>query len=253
MHEPRALVVEDDTTTRLLIEGRLRAIGFAVTGVADGAAALRVLQTGTFALLVTDLMLGELDGVAVLQAARALEPELRVIVLTARATLASAIAAVNSGASAYILKPAPQGELERHAVAALARRPLLPAPVPPAPRRIADTAPTAPYNTNESLIVGPLQIEPRRYHALLAGRPLQLSSGEFALLAYLARHADEVLAVPTIAQAVLGYPCSPQEARELIKARIHKLRQKLEADPATPRLIHCVRGAGYVLSAARQR
>lgn len=250
MHEPRALVVEDDTTTRLLIEGRLRAIGFAVTGVADGAAALRVLQTDAFALLVTDLMLGELDGVAVLQAARALDPELRVILLTARATLASAIAAVNSGASAYILKPASQGELERHAIAALARRSPS-APVPLAPRRIADAAPSARYQANESLSVGPLQIEPRRYHASLAGRPLQLSSGEFALLAYLARHADEVLAVPTIAQAVLGYPCSPQEARELIKARIHKLRQKLEADPATPRLIHCIRGAGYILSAAR--
>lgn len=254
MPEPRVLVVEDDTTTRLLIEARLRAIGFAVTGVDNGKAALCLLQRERFVLLVTDLVLDEFDGIALLQSARALDPELSVVVLTARATLESAVKAVNNGAAAYIFKPAASGELEQHAMAALARRgapqhhdQIL------RPRQIADVPTPAYRPQSETITVGPLQIELRRHSASLAGRPLQLSSGEFALLTYLARHEDEVLAISAIAQAILGYPCSPQEARELIKARIHKLRQKLEADPTAPRLVHCVRGAGYMLSAAGHR
>ncbi len=250
MLEPRALVVEEDAATRLLVENRLRAIGFAVTGVENGAAALRLLQSIAFTLLVTDLVLNEFDGVALLQAARALDPALSVIVLTARATLESAVKAINNGAVAYLLKPARAGELEHHAVTALARRNSPRYLADSQPRQIAEPAPVY-HHRGDTLTIGPLQIELRRHRASLAGRSLQLSSGDFALLSYLARHEDEVLGVPTIARAVLGYPCSPQEARDLIKVRIHKLRQKLEADPTAPRLIHCVRGAGYVLSATR--
>lgn len=252
MSDPRVLIVEADPTTRLMIETRLRAIGFAVTGVANGQAALYLLQRHPFVLLVTDLLLDEFDGIALLQAARALDPALSVMVLTARATLETAVKAINYGAAAYILKPAANGELERHAMAALARHN---APLNGAhrhQRHIADAAPTYRVHS-EILTIGPLQIALSRHSASLAGQPLNLSSGEFSLLTYLARHADEVIAIPTIAQAVLGYPCSPHEARELIKARIHKLRQKLEADPAMPRLVHCVRGAGYMLSAAASR
>jgi DNA-binding response OmpR family regulator len=253
MFEPRALVVEDDTTTRLLIEARLRAIGFAVSGTDNGKAALCLLQQQSFGLLVTDLVLDEFDGIALLQAARALDPELSVVVLTARATLESAVHALNYGAAAYIFKPASGGELEQHAMAALARRSTPQRREPPRPRYLADAPAPAYHSSGETLTVGPLQIEVRRYSASLAGRPLQLSPGEFALLTYLARHEDEVIAIPAIAQAVLGYPCSLQEARELIKARIHKLRQKLHADPSAPRLVHCVRGAGYMLSAVGHR
>lgn len=254
MLEPRALVVEHDASARVFIEARLRAVGFVVTGVDNGRAALQLLQRHQYILLVADLWLDEFDGIALLQSARALDPYLHVVLLTARATLDTALKALNGGAVGYLLKPLQNGELEQFAMTALARRttsrqfdygrPL---------RHLADTpAPT--YRTQgETLVVGPLQIELRRHSASLAGRPLHLSPGEFALLTYLARHEDEVIAIPAIAQEVLGYPCSVHEARELIKARIHKLRQKLESDPAAPRLVHCVRGAGYMLSAGNLR
>lgn len=244
-----ALLVEDDLPTRLIIEARLQAIGFAVTSVESGTAALRMLHVQRFDLLVTDLVLDDLDGVAILRTAMAIDPSLRVIILTARATLDSAINAVNSGAVAYILKPALHGELERHALAAVAKS--SPVRQQPTYQQLAESSAPAYTPVNNLLCIGPLQIEMRRHSASLNGRPITLTAGEFALLAYLANHADEVQPIPTIAKAIFDYPCSPQEARELIKARVHKLRQKLESEPGSFRMVHCVRGAGYVLSANR--
>ncbi|NTU79818.1 MAG: winged helix-turn-helix transcriptional regulator, partial [Chloroflexales bacterium] len=172
--------------------------------------------------------------------ARALDPDLEVIIT-------------------YPRKPAGRGELEERAAAALARRRArvereqalrqLCAQL----RRIAE--PAAPLylcggDSETHLRVGRLELDLLRRRATIDRRAVPLSGSEFDLLLYMARRDNQVLSAKELARAVLHYPCaSLAEARELIKVRIHRLRQKIEVDPRTPGLIVSVRGAGYMLNA----
>jgi DNA-binding response OmpR family regulator len=263
MDEPRVLVVEDEIITRQLVEAYLTQAGFRVSAVSSGEAALARLGGGVFDVVVTDLSLSGIDGIAVMAAARAANPDSEVIVLTGAATLESAIAAIQHGAFAYIRKPARPGELEQAVRAALARRRERQAQATIMDQlgklaRLAETR-AEPYSTmratpsaeSELLRVGGLAIDTQRYLVTRDSLALQLSPGEFALLAYLARRPEQVISPRQLARDVLGYDCSPHEARELVKARVHKLRQKIEPNPAAPQLLRSVRGIGYVLTAGR--
>ncbi len=258
MDEPRLLLVEDEPVTRMMLDARLRAAGLRVTGVAGAEQALALLRAEPFAIMVTDLLLESLDGVALMVAARAIDPELEVIVITGAASVDSAIAAVNHGAHSYIRKPARRGELEERVAAALERRrarierlaalrqlgaQLL---------RIAEP-PGAPYEHGPGvgrLSLGRLELDPQRRRASVDRRPVPLSSSEFELLLYMARRGSQVLSPEQIAREALGCGrCSTAEARELVKVRIHRLRQKIEPDPHAPGMLVSVRGAGYMLVA----
>lgn len=256
MDEPRLLLVEDEPVTRMMLDARLRAAGLRVTGVACAEQALALLRAEPFAVMVTDLLLERLDGIALMAAARALDPELEVIVLTGAASIDSAIAAVNHGAHAYLRKPTPRGELEERVAAALERRRArlerqvalrqLGAQILriAEPRGAAyEVAPVA-----GRLSLGRLEIDPLRRRASVDRRQVPLSSGEFELLLYLARHDSQVLSPEQIAREAFGIGCcSPAEARELVKVRVHRLRRKIERDPGAPGLLLSVRGAGYML------
>ncbi|GAB4438984.1 MAG: response regulator transcription factor [Chloroflexi bacterium OHK40] len=257
MDHGRILLVEDEPITRVMLEARLRAAGHRVVAVDSGEAALAQLDAGSIDLLITDLHLGMLDGVALMAHARDLDPELPLIVLTGVATLDSAIAAVEHGASAYIRKPVAPGALESRVTAVLARRQrqqeqsatlrrlgsaLLQLAEPPRPG-YTGASPVPPI-----IRMGMLQVDPRSRQASLSGQALTLSQGEFMLLLYLAERGNEVVSAERIALDVLNYHCSADEARELVKARVHRLRQKLEPDPRSPRFLISVRGAGYMLT-----
>lgn len=257
MIAPRVLLVEDEPVTRLMVEARLRSAGYAVLSAPSGEAALEHLAGGSFALLVTDLYLEAMDGLLLMARARALDPDLEMIVLTGGATVDSAIAALDRGAHSYLRKPVAPGELEARAAAALERRQaqleraatlrqlgsaLLSIAEPRRPAYLIGGA------EERALRVGGLEIEPGRRRASVEGRPVALSAAQFDLLLYLARRADTVQSPELLAREVLGHRCDPDEARELIKASIHRLRLKVEADSKAPRLLISVRGAGYMLS-----
>jgi DNA-binding response OmpR family regulator len=256
MEKPRLLLVEDEPVTRMALEARLRRAGFMVTAVEGAEQALALLQAERFALLITDLQLQSLDGVALLVNARMLDPDLEVLVLTGVASLDSAIAAINHGAHTYLRKPASRGELEARAIAALERRKakverdLILRQMGAQLLRIAEPEASAYAGASiPSLRVGRLELDPLRRHAAIAQQAVPLSQGEFDLLLYMARRENQVLSAEELAREVLSYAaCSSAEARELIKARIHRLRQKIEADPRAPSMIVSIRGVGYMLT-----
>jgi DNA-binding response OmpR family regulator len=258
MEARRVLVVEDEPITRRLLEGRLRAAGHQIATAESAEVALDLLSADRFALLLTDLHLSRMDGIALMATARKLDPELELIVITGGATIDSAIAAMDTGACAYVRKPLIKGELEQRVADALARRHervernAALRELSASLRRIAE--PEAPlYKVGDPQPalqqLGPLAIDGRRRQVRVAGRSVPLSPGEFDLLSYLARHHDVPIAPEQLMRDVCHYSCTLDEARELIKARVYRLRQKIEADPANPKLLVSVRGAGYMLTA----
>jgi DNA-binding response OmpR family regulator len=252
MEQPQALVVEDDRIVQLMVEVQLRQVGYSTTSAPSGAGALQILGRERFDLLVTDLCLDAVDGVQVMAAARALNPQIEIIVLTGAASLESAIAAVNHGARAYVRKPARSDEIAQLAYAALSRRQAQAAAGDA--QRVAEAA--ADYRVASDrqhagpLVVGSLSVDPRRYTATRDGQPMQLSRGEFDLLLYLIRHGDYVVTPEQVAADVLGYSCTADEAAALVKSRVHRLRQKIEANPSAPQMLISVRGRGYRLCTA---
>jgi DNA-binding response OmpR family regulator len=242
MEQRSILVVEDDGLTRLMLEFDLRGEGHTVLSVASGAAAINLLMQQRFDLLITDLHLPDTDGVHVMRGALAADPCIVVIILTGSADLNSAIAATNHHAFRYLLKPIHNAELTRNVSEALAHR-----------RLISERAP--PYSPGQSepasehrMRIGHLLIDLALHRMTSYGHVIPLSSGEFALLVYLARRRGTVVSAEEIVREVLHYSCSSHEARYLLRHRIYKLRQKIESPPYTLRLIYSVRGTGYRLA-----
>lgn len=100
-----------------------------------------------------------------------------------------------------------------------------------------------------SVRIGRIELDVPRRRVAVDGRAVRLSSAEFDLLRYLADRPHQVITAEQLARALLPYPCSPAEARELFKVRIHRLRHKIEPNPRNPALLLSVRGVGYMLAA----
>lgn len=262
MSQPSILVVEDEVVARKVLQAMLTHAGYDVTSVGSGEEAIDLLNQRRFDVLLTDLQLRQVHGVEVMALARKRDPEIEVIVLTGYATLDSAIAAVRHGAFNYILKPGKPGEIERSVAEALSKRDVRMARsdwlrrlgkdlLHLADGEVVAVKPPSPANDtldDPLLRVGSLVIDLQRHVVTQSGRNVSLSNGEFNLLAYMAQRNEQVVSPLQLVREVLGYECSPQEARDLIKARIWSLRRKIEDDPADPQLIVSVRGVGYILT-----
>lgn len=261
MADATILIVEDEAIARRVLRDMLVRASYQVTAVGSGEEALEQLGAENFDLVLTDLQLRKIDGMAVIAAARERDPYIEAIILTGYATLDSAVAAVRHGAYNYILKPGQPGEIENSVAAALARRRerldhtdnlrrlgenLL--QLAGVSQRAGEDISPAPAVSDHIVSIGSLELDQHRYSASLEGRALTLSPGEFSLLTYLAQRHQQVISPQQLAQDVLGYRCEPHEARDLIKARIWALRRKIEHDPANPELLLSVRGVGYMLT-----
>ncbi len=262
MSQPHILVVEDEAVARRVLHVMLTQAGYDVTSVGSGEEALEYLAAQRFDLLLTDLQLRKVDGVQVMVAARERDPDIEVIILTGYATLQSAIAAVQHGAHNYILKPGNPGEIEQSVADALSKRKKREDQAVWLRRmgesllQLADSANSAETAVQPGVVepleesfihLGDLTIDLQRHLVTLAGAPVQLSTGEFGLLVYLAQNCEHVVSPQQIVRNVLGYDSTPQEARDLIKARIWALRRKIEPHPDSPTRIVSVRGVGYML------
>ncbi len=235
MSDPlRSLVVDDDPAVRFSLGETLRRAGHVVTQAESGEAALELLRDNAFDLAVIDLNLGtRVDGLRVLTAIRWRWPRTAAIILTAYGSLESALAAIREGVDGYLLKPA-----EPRAVLEAVREALA--------RRHAELEPADAPNhrlRHEDLI---LDLDKRQ--VTRAGQPLDLTPAEFNLLAHLIENAHRTVSPKELARTIRGYePDYQHEARQLVKWYIHRLRAKIEPDPARPRLILNVRGVGYTL------
>lgn len=222
----RILVVEDERKVASFVRRGLQEEGHAVDVAPDGGVALDlVLGDPPYDLVVLDLMLPKRDGFAVLRALREERVGTPVLILTARESVADKVRGLDLGGDDYLTKPFAFEEFLAR-VRALLRR------------GAADRAPVLRLND--------LTLDPATRRVTRAGRPIDLTAREYALLEYFMRNAGRILTRPLIAEHVWGIDFDPES--NIIDVYIGYLRRKLE-EPAGGRLLHTVRGAGYVLKA----
>ncbi len=227
---PTVLLVDDDEDLLASVERGLRLSGFRVIIARDGAQALRSVTEQSPDALVLDMNMPVLDGAGVVTALRAMGNEVPICVLSARNSVDDRIAGLESGADDYLVKPFVLAELVAR-IRALLRR--------------TDTA--APL-TPGAITVGPLEVDEAGYRALLNGHELELTKREFELLSTLARNAGVVLSRERLLELVWGYDFAADT--NVVDVFVGYLRRKLEADD-TPRLLHTIRGVGFVLRAPK--
>ena len=231
----RVLVVDDEERIRLFLKEVLRREGYVVTTAANGEEALAYLEDTAFDLAILDLMLGgRIDGQRVLEAIRWRWPAMVVIMMTAHGTLDSALQAIREGVDGYLLKPVEASEVRLAIKKAFDRR---------AQRAELHFAKRA----GQHLESGPFSVDFDGRRVTRNGKAIALNSSEFALLVHLMQNANQVVGPKALVEVVRQYrPEYLHEARQIIKWYIHRLRQKMEPDPANPRYIVNVRGVGYM-------
>jgi two-component system OmpR family response regulator len=219
----RVLLVEDGADMGGSLQQGLREHGFAVDWVTDGDRGLDYAATGVYDLLILDRMLPGRDGLDLLRLLRARGVATPAIFLTARSAVAERVAGLDAGADDYLVKPFSFAEL-------LARiRVVL--------RRGGEVATPA-------LQVADLRLDPATRVVERAGRRIDLSSKQFALLEYLMRHAGQVVSRTMILEHVWDFEYDG--LTNVVDVHINRLRNKVDRDFDRP-LIHTLRGVGYVL------
>lgn len=221
---PRVLIVEDDDEIAQVLQRSLRLEGYETRIAADGEAALGAAAEYVPDLVVLDLGLPKMDGIEVARRLRAAD-DVPILVLTARDAVESRVEGLDSGADDYLVKPFERQELLARLRALLRRRP---------PRGSA------------SLVVADLQLNPDTHEVRRGERPVELTQREFELLEYLMRNERIVVPRQRLLEDVWGY--DPFATTNTIEVFVSNLRRKLEAG-GEPRLLHTIRGAGYVLRA----
>jgi len=219
---PRVLVVEDDTDIAGVLRRSLDKEGYDVRLAGDGEAAIE--EAGVFEpdAVVLDLGLPRLDGVEVCRRLRE-EGDVPILILTARDALEARVEGLDSGADDYLVKPFERDELLARLRALLRRRP---------PRGSA------------YMVVGDLRLNPDTHQVTRGERDLDLTAREFELLEHLMRNERIVVSRQALLDEVWGY--HPFAETNTVDVFISNLRRKLEAG-GEDRLLHTVRGAGYVL------
>ena len=221
----RILVVEDEPAAATVLAKGLREHAYAVDVAADGETAVEQASINDYDLVLLDLMLPRLSGIEVCRRLRAEGRTVPILMLTARGGLEQRVEGLDAGADDYLPKPYHFPELLARIRALLRRGPALASSV---------------------LAVDDLTLDTRARTAARAGRAIQLTSKEFALLEYLARREGEVLGRADIAEHVWDDSFDPMS--NLIEVYIQRLRRKVD-DGHPVKLIRTRRGAGYVLIA----
>jgi two-component system response regulator MprA len=222
--QSRLLVVDDDLDVRDSLRRALGYAGYAVTTAGNGAEALAAVAQAPVDLIILDVLMPMLNGLDMCRALRGRGDGTPVLVLTARDAIDDRVAGLEAGADDYLVKPFALRELLAR-VHALLRR-------------------TQPVR--DVLGYADLTLDLTSHAAERAGEALALTKIEFALLELLVRNAEQVLSYDVITDRVWGYGEAP--ASNALQVFVALLRRKLEAD-GLPRLVHNVRGVGYVLRA----
>ena len=223
----RILIIEDDRDIIELVRYNLVNEGFQVTAASDGTAGLASLKKSPPDILLLDLMLPRLSGLEICKEIRrdsALN-RLPILMLTARGEEADRVVGLEMGADDYVTKPFSPRELVAR-VKALLRR----------------TDPAG--DSQRTIAVGKLLIDPAAYRVAREGKPLTLSTLEFRLLYYLAARPNRVFTRDQLLDAVWGTErfVTPRS----VDVYVRRLREKIEADPENPAHLKTVRGAGYL-------
>jgi DNA-binding response OmpR family regulator len=228
----RALLVEDEPTIRELVALHLGLEGLSVVEAATGDAAIRLATAEPFDLVVLDLMLPNVDGLAVCRAIRrdARNGDVPILMLTARREESDKVVGLESGADDYLTKPFGVRELVARARALLRR-----------PRASRAARPTR--VTDAPVVAGPLRIDPARRQVHLGDRLVDLTPHEFDVLHMLASRPGIVFTRQMLLEGV--WTNDTHVTERSVDTLIKRLRQKIEDDTGNPRLILTVWGTGY--------
>src|SRR5213079_2758793 len=219
----RILLIEDEKKTAAYLAKGLGEAGFQVTTASDGEAGLDLALAKTFDLFIIDVMLPKRDGWSIVAALKRKDVHTPILLLTARDSVRDRVKGLELGADDYLIKPFAFSEL-------LAR--------------VRSILRCGPGRESDELVIGDLQIDFRKHKAHRAGKRLDLTPKEFALLSLLARHGGEVLSRTLIAEQV--WDMNFDSETNVVDVHVRRLRSKVD-DPFEKKLIHTVRGVGYVL------
>ncbi len=220
----RLLVIEDDRTIASFLVKGLEEAGFAVDHAEDGQAGLSLALTEPYDAAVVDVMLPGLDGLSVIEELRRQKVRTPVLILSARRSVDDRVRGLQAGGDDYLVKPFAFSELLAR-VQALIRR---------------STGETQPAR----LVVGDLGLDLISRRVERRGVAIELRPREFALLEYLMRNAGRVVSKTMIMEHVWNYSFDPRT--NVVDVLVFRLREKIDRE-FEPKLIHTVRGIGYVL------
>jgi two-component system response regulator MprA len=220
----KVLVVDDDFAVRESLDRALRANGFDVQLAGDGREAFARIEAAPFDAVVLDVLMPGLDGMAVCRSLREGGNKVPILMLTAREAVSDRVAGLEAGADDYLVKPFALEELLAR-VRALLRR-------------------TMPGAGERVLTFADVSLDPRSVEVRRAERPIELPRMQFLLLELFMLNPRQVLPRPLIYERVWGYDFGPTS--NTLDVHLSQLRLKLE-EAGEPRLIHTVRGMGYIL------
>ncbi|OJY58423.1 heavy metal response regulator transcription factor [Thiobacillus sp. 0-1251] len=219
----KILIVEDEPKTAAFVQRGFAEEGFVVDVATDGADGLHLATTGDYDAIVLDVMLPQRDGWSVLQAIREHRPDQPVILLTALDAVSHRVKGLTAGADDYLVKPFAFSEL--HA-------------------RVRNLLRRTPVRRAEELNYDDLEMDRARHRAARSGQPIDLAPQEYRLLEYLLRHPGEVLTRTRLAEQV--WDMNFDGDSNVVDVAVRRLRRKVD-DPFEHKLIHTIRGVGYVL------
>jgi two-component system response regulator MprA len=219
----RILIIDDDPKIRSVVRRGLVYEGFRVTDAGSGEEGLDKAREQSPDLVVLDVMLPGIDGLEVCRRLRDAGDDVAILMLTARDEVKDRVEGLETGADDYLVKPFSFEELLARVRALLRRRPT---------------------QSGEVLRFGDLELDVDAHEARRSGRPISLTTTEFNLLLLLMRHPRKVLTRDVIMDRVWSYDFGGES--NVLEVYVRYLRNKLEA-VGEPRLIHTVRGSGYVL------
>ncbi len=219
----RILIIEDEIKTANYLSDGLKGSGYIVNIAHDGKEGLFLASEYDYDLVILDVMLPKLDGWSVIIELRRLHPEIRVLFLTARDAVKDRVKGFELGADDYLIKPFAFSELLGRVKALLRRRV---------------------SQKTDRIQIADLEIELIKHKVSRGGKAIDLTSQEFTLLVFLAEHPGEVLSRTLIAESVWDINFNTET--NVVDVAVRRLRQKIDFD-FEKKLIHTVRGRGYVL------
>ncbi|MFF2778945.1 response regulator transcription factor [Streptomyces sp. NPDC058052] len=227
----RILIVDDEPAVREALRRSLAFEGYATREAVDGVDALAAMESYAPDLVVLDVQMPRMDGLTAARRIRAAGSTVPILMLTARDTVGDRVTGLDAGADDYLVKPFELDELFARIRALL--------------RRSSYTAPTAASaEPADVLSFEDLRMDLATREVTRAGRPVELTRTEFTLLEMFLAHPRQVLTREQILKAVWGFDFEPSS--NSLDVYVMYLRRKTEAG-GEPRLVHTVRGVGYVL------
>jgi DNA-binding response OmpR family regulator len=261
------LIVEDEAKIRANLEKMLEQEEYQVVSVGSGEAALERIAIQTFDLALLDLKLPGIGGIEVLTALRKQSPETVVVILTAHASLDTAVEALRQGAHDYLFKPCKPAELLESIRRGLSNRQsetqkhnllrelehlssrlddiraaVVETPTQPFPSMAEPTGEQRRFWPRGRLIVDLL-----RHAITVDDQPVELTPLEFELLTYLVKQAPRVVPPSELVRAVLGYDPEQFEASQAVRTHIYHIRQKIKKTTGRTDVIRTIRGVGYTI------